>query len=85
MCPLVAELKLKISQIEQFFIFSISDLSPAGAFQMLTHFYHLLPLGQKSVIQISERLKGLAVKKSSKTYQGGLTFSGFSTMYSRYP
>ena len=35
---LVAELKLKMSQIEQFFMFSISALPPEGAFQMFTHF-----------------------------------------------
>ncbi len=28
---------------------------------------------------------GLVVKLSSKTYQGGMIFSGFSTMYSEYP
>ncbi len=29
---------LKMSQVEQFFMFSISALPPEGAFQMFTHF-----------------------------------------------
>ncbi len=36
--PLVAELKLKVSQIALFFMFSISALPPEGAFHMFTHF-----------------------------------------------
>ncbi len=36
--PLVAELKLKISHIALFFMFSISALPPDGAFQMFIHF-----------------------------------------------
>ncbi len=35
---LVAELKLKMSQTELFFLFSISALPSGDAFQMLTHF-----------------------------------------------
>ncbi len=52
---LVAELKLKTSQLEQFFMFLISALPPEGAFQMFIHFWHVWPLGQKRVIQIFER------------------------------
>ena len=37
-CPLVAELKLQMSQNGQFFMFSISALPPVGAFQMSVHF-----------------------------------------------
>ncbi len=36
--PIVAELKLKMSQLEQFFMISISALPSEGAFQMFTHF-----------------------------------------------
>ncbi len=36
--PLVGEMKLKMSQSGQFFIFSISALSPEGAFQMPVRF-----------------------------------------------
>ncbi len=37
-CHLVAELKLKMSQNGQLFMFSISALPPEGAFQTSTHF-----------------------------------------------
>ena len=37
-CPLVAELKLKMSQNGQFWMFSISALPPEGAFQISVHF-----------------------------------------------
>ena len=39
--PLVTELKLKMSQIEQFSMFSISVLPPESAFQMSIDLYHL--------------------------------------------
>ena len=38
MHPLVGELKVKTSQIEQFLMFSILAPPPEGASQMLTHF-----------------------------------------------
>ena len=37
-CPLVAELKLQMSQNGQFFMFSISPLPLEDAFQMSVHF-----------------------------------------------
>ncbi len=37
-CPLLAELKMKMSQTVQFFMFSISALPQEGSFHMLTHF-----------------------------------------------
>ncbi len=37
---LVAELKLKMSQFEQFFMFLISARPPEGTFQMFTDFYY---------------------------------------------
>ena len=36
-CPLVAEVKLKVSENEQFFMYSISALPPDGAFQISVH------------------------------------------------
>ncbi len=36
--PLVAELKLKMSQLEQFVMISISAVPPEGAFHMVTNF-----------------------------------------------
>ena len=65
--PLAAELKLKTSQLEQFFMFSISALPPKGVFQMLRHFLHLWPLGQKRVIQIFERWSGCKIIKAKRT------------------
>ncbi len=63
--PLVAELKLKMSQNGLFFMFSISALPPEGAFQMLTHFWHLWPLGQKTYVQIFERQSGYKIIKQN--------------------
>ena len=64
-CPLVAELKLKTLKVTLSVTFSISALSPEGAFQMLTHFYHLLPLGQKSIIHIFDRRSGCKIIKQN--------------------
>ncbi len=44
---------------------SISALPPEGAFQMLTHFHHVWPLGQKSVIQIFNRWSGYKIIKQN--------------------
>ena len=60
-----AELKYEMSQIERFFMFSISGCPPEGAFQMLIHFYNLWPLGQKSYVQIFERRPGCKIIKQS--------------------
>ena len=65
-------------------MFSISALPLEGASQILTHFYHLWPLGQKSIMQIFF-IDGLVEKWSSKMCQEGLIFSDFSTMYMYYP
>ncbi len=62
-CPLVAELNLKVSHNGQFFMFSISALPTEGRFQMSTHFWHLWPLGQKRIIQIFERWPGYKIMK----------------------
>ncbi len=63
--PLVAELKFKMSQIELFFIHSISALPPEGAFQILIQFYNLWPLGQKRYVQIFERRPGCKIIKQN--------------------
>ncbi len=60
-CPLVAELKLKMSQNGRFFMFSISALPPKDAFQMSTHYYHLWTLGQKRYVPIFERRSGYKI------------------------
>ena len=74
-CPLVAELKLKMSQIEQFFMFLISALPPEGAFKMFTHF-SIWPTGQKNIIQFFERRSGC--KLIEQTVPGGSNFQWFS-------
>ncbi len=51
---LVAELKLKMAPVAQF-TFSISALSPEGAFQIRLHLFHLWTLCQKNVPQIFQR------------------------------
>ena len=53
-------------KIAQAVMFSISPLPPEGAFQMLTHFQHLGPLGQKSTIQIFERWSGCKNNNQAK-------------------
>ena len=62
---LVAGLILKTLKIMQFVTFSISALPPEGAFQMLTHFYHLWSLGQKNDIQIFDRRSGCKTIKQN--------------------
>ena len=59
------------------FTFSISTLPPEGAFQMLYHFHHLWPLGQKSVIQIFDRWSGY--KKMKQNMQRGLILSALAS------
>ena len=49
----------------------------------LTHFYHLWPLGQKSVIQIFDKLSGCKIIKQNMP--GGSDFSDCNTMYMYYP
>ncbi len=66
-CSLVAELKLKMSQIALFLMFSMSALPPEGAFQMLAQFHHIWPLGQKTVIQIFDRWSGYKIMKQNVT------------------
>ena len=70
--PLVAELKLKTLKIAQSVTFSISALPPGDAFQMLTHFYHLWPLGQKNDVQIFDRGSGFKIIKQNVS--GGSDF-----------
>ncbi len=79
----LTELKLKMSQNEQFFMFEISALPPEGTFQMLTHFSIYGHLVKKAMFKFLK--DGLVLKQSNKMYQGCLIFSDFSTMYSRYP
>ena len=50
-CPLVAELKLKITNIQKV-TFSISTPPPGGTFELLLHFSNLWNIAQKSIIQI---------------------------------
>ncbi len=64
-------------------MFLISALLLEGAFQMLTHFYNLWSLGQKSIILIFDRGSGCKIIKQNVA--GGLIFSDFSTMYMYYP
>ena len=66
---------MKTSQLEQFFMFSISSLPPESAFQMFTHFQHPWPLGQKSVIQIFERWSGCKI--IMQNVSGGYDFKWF--------
>ncbi len=70
--PLVAELKLKTLKIRHFVTFSISALPPEGTFQMLTHFYHLWPLGQRNDVQIFDRRSGCKIIKQNVS--GGSDF-----------
>ena len=49
----MAELKLKMPQIEQFFMFSISALPPEGTFQ--THFKHIFGISGHLVKKMSNR------------------------------
>ncbi len=46
---------------------------------MLTHLYHLGPLGKKNDIQIFDRLSGCKLIKQNVS--GGLILSDFRTMY----
>ena len=46
--PLLAELKFKTLEILESVTFSILALPPEGTFQMLTHFKHPWPLGNKN-------------------------------------
>ena len=59
-CSLVAELKSKMLQNGRLSHFSISALPAEGAFEMLTHFHHLWPLGQK--VSYSFLIDGLVIK-----------------------
>ena len=53
--PLMAELKLNVAEFAKFCIFFIPALPLEVTFKMWTYFWHLWPLGQKSIIQIFER------------------------------
>ncbi len=75
MHPLVAELKMKTSQIEQFIMLSISAPPPEDTFQMLTHFNIYGHLVKKATLKFLKA--SLVVKESSKMYQRGLIFSDF--------
>ncbi len=59
--PLVVELRLKMSRNGQFVMFLISALSPKGAFQISTHFYHQWPLNKNNYVQIFESQPGYKI------------------------
>ncbi len=56
-------------------MFSISAQPLEGAFWMLTHFYHLWPLGQKNDVQIFDRKSGCKIIKQNVS--GGSDFLWF--------
>ena len=54
-CNLVAELKLKVLNVQKV-TFSISTPLSGGAFELLLHFSYLWNIAQKSIIQIFDML-----------------------------
>ena len=64
-----------------FFQCSFFDQAARDGESEFAHFYNLLPLGQKSVIQIFGKLSGCKIIKQN----GGSDFSDFNNMYMHYP